>query len=88
MSKDKITGQPATAPRNTMPPLFGMVNYILFLAGILFIVFGFVLMSGGGSDDPNVFNPDVFSPRRITVAPLLVMLGFAVTVAAIMFRKK
>ena len=52
------------------------------------IVLGFILMSGGGSDDPNVFNEDMFSFRRITLAPLLVLGGFAFEIYAIMKKPK
>ncbi len=67
---------------------FGKENYILMIAGILVIIFGFILMSGGGSTNPNVFNPDIFSARRITVAPLVVMLGFIIEIAAVLKKTK
>lgn len=50
-------------------------NFILVSASIVLIVIGFMLMSGGGSGD-NTFNPEIFSTRRIVVAPIVVMLGF------------
>jgi hypothetical protein len=46
------------------------------------------LMVGGGSDDPNVFNPEIFSTRRITVAPIVVLTGFAIEVIAILYKSK
>ena len=60
------------------------------LVGIFFIGVGFVLMSGGGSDDPNVFNPEIYNFRRIRLAPTLVLIGFAIQVYAILLnpRKK
>lgn len=61
-------------------------NYILLLAGFAVIVLGFVLMSGGGSDDPDVFSYEMFSWRRITLAPILVIGGFAFEIYAIMKR--
>lgn len=67
---------------------FGKENYIISIIGVLFIVVGFVLMSGGGSEDPNVFSEEIFSTRRITVAPLLVLLGFAIEIVGIMYRSK
>jgi hypothetical protein len=63
-------------------------NYILMLAGLGIIILGFVLMAGGGSDDPNVFNYEMFSWRRITLAPIVVVAGFAFEVFAIMKRFK
>ncbi len=68
---------------------FGKENYILLLVGLAFIVFGFVLMSGGGSEDPNVFNgEELFSFRRITLAPFVVILGFIIEIVAIMKKPR
>jgi len=64
--------------------VFEKKGYIILLIGLAFIIVGFVLMSGGGSDDPAVFNPEIFSFRRITLAPLVVMTGFAIEIYAIM----
>ena len=58
------------------------------LAGLALIVLGFLLMSGGGSEDPNVYNPELFSARRIVVAPLFIVMGFALEVWAIMRKPK
>lgn len=68
--------------------LFGKRAYRIMALGIVLIILGFVLMSGGGSSDPNVFNPAIFSPMRIRVAPTLVLAGFAVLVVAILATKK
>jgi len=68
------------------PLLFGKRNYKFMLAGILLIFLGFVLMSGGGSDDPNVWNDAIFNFRRIRLAPMLILLGMAVEVYAIMTK--
>jgi len=62
---------------------FGRINYILMLTGLGFILLGFILMAGGGSEDPAVFNEDIFSFRRITLAPLLVLAGFVIEIFAI-----
>lgn len=67
---------------------FGKINIILFLAGVVMVVLGFVLMSGGGSDNPAEFSEEVFSARRITLAPVTVLLGFAVIAVAIMFKPR
>ena len=64
--------------------LFEKVNYKILLIGLGIIALGFILMAGGGSDDPNVFNEDIFSFRRIRLAPTIVLLGFGVTVYAIL----
>ncbi len=68
--------------------LFQRGNYVLMLAGLALIVLGFVLMSGGGSEDPNAYNPELFSTRRIVIAPFLIVVGFAVEVWAIMRKPK
>ncbi len=62
-------------------------GYKLILLGFGLIVLGFILMSGGGSDDPNVFNYDMFSWRRITLAPIVVVAGFVVEIYAILSKK-
>ncbi|WP_299337421.1 DUF3098 domain-containing protein [uncultured Psychroserpens sp.] len=66
--------------------IFGKKNYKFMLIGLACIVLGFILMSGGGSDDPNVWNPDVFSWRRIRLAPTLVLIGFGIQVYAILLN--
>jgi len=66
--------------------IFGRKNYKFMLIGIAFIALGFILMTGGGSDDPNVFNPEIYSWRRIRLAPALVLLGFAIEVYAILLK--
>ena len=66
--------------------LFEKVNYKFLLIGIGVIVLGFILMSGGGSDDPKVFSEDVFSFRRIRLAPTVVLIGFGITIYSI-FKK-
>ena len=68
--------------------LFEKVNYKILLIGIGVIVLGFILMSGGGSDDPNVFNDSVFDFRRIRLAPSTVLIGFGITIYAILKNSK
>ena len=64
------------------------MNYLLMVAGAVVIAIGMVLMSGGKSPDPNVFDPkQVYSTTRITVAPILIVLGLVLEVYAI-FKKK
>lgn len=66
-------------------PLFGRENYLWMLGGLIVLAIGFFLMAGGKSPDPNVFNEDeVYSPIRITVAPLLIVAGFIIEIVAIM----
>ncbi len=67
---------------------FGRQNYRLLIIGLIFILLGFLLMIGGGSDDPNVFNYKIFSFRRITLAPILILAGFIIEIFAIMRKTK
>ncbi len=67
---------------------FGRENYIYMLIGLAFIFVGFVLMSGGGNDDPTVWDPSIFSFRRITLAPILVITGFVIEIVAIVKKSK
>ena len=75
-----------TEDKSLSNPLFPlrMKNYKMLAVGLAVIVVGFLLMAGGGSDDPNVFNEDVYSFRRITLAPIVVLAGFIFEIYAIM----
>ena len=65
--------------------LFGKENYIWMIAGLVVIALGFLLMAGGKSADPTKFNADdVYSARRITIAPLLIIIGFILEIVGIM----
>ena len=64
--------------------IFSKANYKLMLIGFVVIALGFILMVGGGSDDPNVFNPEIFNFQRIRLAPALVLIGFGIEIAAIL----
>ena len=66
--------------------VFGKRNYKFMIIGIFFIALGFIIMSGGGSDDPNVFNEEIYSFRRIRIAPLIVIIGFAIEIYAIITK--
>lgn len=68
--------------------LFEKVNYKFLFIGIAVIALGFILMSGGGSDDPNVFNEEIFNFRRIRLAPTTVLIGFGITIYAILKNPK
>ncbi len=75
---------------------FGRENYLYLIVSFLIIVFGFILMVGGGVDDPNAFypnndptqTPEIFSFRRITLAPIVVLTGFVSVIWAIMKKPK
>ena len=68
--------------------LFEKMNYKILLIGIAVIALGFILMSGGGNDNPKVFNEDVFSFRRIRLAPTVVLIGFGITIYSIFKKNK
>lgn len=76
----------ATADKNDVSMTLTLKNYILIIAGLVVIIIGMVLMTGGGSDDPAVFNYEMFSWRRITLAPILIVGGFAFEIYALMKR--
>jgi hypothetical protein len=67
---------------------FGKENYRIMLVGIALVLVGFALMTGGGSNDPQVWNEEVYSFRRITLAPLLVLAGFVINIYAIIKKSK
>ena len=64
--------------------LFKSINYKLLFLSIFTIVFGFILMTGGGSEDPNIFNDEIFNFRRIRIAPTIVLIGFVFAVFSIL----
>jgi hypothetical protein len=68
--------------------LFESINYKILLVGIAVIALGFLLMSGGGSNDPNVFSEEIFNFRRIRLAPTTVLIGFGITIYAILKNPK
>ena len=70
--------------KNKKEFIFSKKNYRLMLIGMGVIVLGFILMIGGGSKDPDVFNPDLFNFRRIRLAPALVLIGFGIEISAIL----
>ena len=67
--------------------VFTKMNYILMGVGIVLLALGYILLAGGGSDDPNVFNYEMFNNRRLYVSPILIILGFITEIVAIMYKK-
>ena len=80
--------QPAEAAEKQKEMPFGKQNYVIVLIGLALIALGFILMIGGGSTDPDVFNEKMFDFQRITLAPILVLAGFVVEIVAIFWKKK
>lgn len=64
--------------------LFGKKNYISMIIGLIVIALGFIFMAGGGSDDPNVFNEEIYNWQRIRLAPTLVIIGLGIEIYAIL----
>lgn len=78
-----------TNNNNTTKFLFGKENYTLMFIGLGVIILGFILMSGGKSADPKVFNEaEIYSATRITIAPILVIIGLIIEGYAIMRKSK
>ena len=67
---------------------FGKRNYQLLIAGVILMAIGFVLMSGGGSEDPNVFSDAIFNTQRLTIAPILILTGLVIEIFAILHKPK
>ena len=86
MAKQKNIAPEAVEEKKTMP--FTKMNYILVIAGIVLIALGMILMIGGGSSDPDVFNEKMFNFQRLTLSPILILLGFVVEIVAIFWKKK
>jgi len=82
--KNEVTE--TSVDQKVMP--FGKMNYILVLGGIALLVIGFLLMLGGGSTDPDVFNEKMFDFQRITLSTILILAGFVVEIVAIFWKKK
>ena len=79
------------AKKETKPMIdfpFGKENYMLMIVGLVIVFIGFALMAGGGSEDPAVWDPSIFSTMRITIAPILVIAGLVVEVFAITKKSK
>lgn len=86
MAKQKNNISETTEDKKTLP--FTKMNYILVLVGVALIALGMILMIGGGSSDPDVFNEKMFNFQRITMAPILILLGFVMEIVAIFWKKK
>lgn len=85
---------PVPSPKKGTPQsqrsfLFDRKNYVIMIAGLVIFLIGLLLMSGGGSRNPEVFNPSrIYSFRRITLAPIVVILGLVVEIFAIMRKPR
>ena len=68
--------------------LFRKENYRFLLLSLTLVAIGFILMAGGGSEDPNFFNPEIFNFRRIRLAPTIVLIGFGIAIYSILMPQK
>jgi len=68
--------------------LFGKSNYVILFLSFIIISSGFIIMAGGGSEDPNYFNEEIFNFRRIRIAPTLILVGFGVAIYSILTKTK
>ncbi|MDR2410150.1 MAG: DUF3098 domain-containing protein [Bacteroidales bacterium] len=67
---------------------FGKLNYILLLAGIIILAIGYILLSGGGSEDPAIYSDAIFDTRRLIVAPITLLLGIIIALISILIKVK
>ena len=78
-----------TSTVSNLPFLFSKDNYLIMIAGVAVVILGFALMTGVANDNPAVFpKEEIYSFRRITLAPIVVMIGFLIEVYAILKRPK
>ncbi len=83
--QQKQTNTPASVSKSAF--LFSRTNFYIMIAGLIFITIGFFLMVGGGSEDPSVFNEAIFNSRRLSVAPILLLIGYGMQIVAIFYKK-
>ncbi len=87
-NQEQIKARDKHASEREIHMPFSKQNYYLLLLGLFFIAAGFLLMTGGGSEDSNVFNDEMFNFRRLTLAPIMVLLGYIIEIFAIMYTPK
>ncbi|MSP69071.1 MAG: DUF3098 domain-containing protein [Bacteroidetes bacterium] len=83
---DKKTDKTYIANNNTFA--FGKENYLFISIGVCVLAVGYMLMIGGGAETPDTFNPEIFSTRRVTVAPITLLIGFGIVLYGIMRKPK
>jgi hypothetical protein len=90
MKSQRTTATPTKdTTSNRTPSLFDKQNVIWMLGGVAIMIIGFLLMAGGRSDNPAIFDPnEVYSVRRITVAPIVILIGLVVLIVAIFRHPK
>ncbi len=68
--------------------VLGKINYILMAVGFAILIIGYTLLSGGKSPDPKVFSTDLFTTTRVTIAPILIIIGFTIEIIALIIKPK
>ena len=87
--KSKKAGSAPKEVSSSQVPLFDKTNLLWMLGGVAIMILGFLLMAGGKSDDPNVFNPgEVYSTTRITIAPIVIIAGLVVLIYSLFRHPK
>jgi hypothetical protein len=86
MAAPKEIKKEVKTDRPKMQFAFGRKNYTLLIAGIVLLIIGYYTLSGGGSPDPNQFNDELFSSRRMVLAPIILMLGYITVAVGIMSK--
>jgi hypothetical protein len=81
-------GEQKRKKENKTDFIFTKKNFRVMLIGIAFIIIGFILMSGGGSDDPTIFSHEIYNLTRIRIAPAFIITGFIIQVFAILKQNK
>ncbi|HHU47824.1 MAG TPA: DUF3098 domain-containing protein [Bacteroidales bacterium] len=88
-NKAKVQSNQTTKGKSSSKkPLFRKTNYILMVVGVVLLGLGYILLSGGGSKDPDVFSDAIFDTRRLVVSPILIVLGLVIEIYAIMWHPK
>ena len=87
-AKKGVTAKNSAKPEWAPGMPFTFTNYILMIAGVVILLIGYFMLSGGGSDDPSQFSDAIFNARRLKVAPVILIIGFVVELFAIMYRPR
>ena len=87
-AKKGVTAKNSVKPEWAPGMPFTLTHYILMRAGVVILLIGYFMLSGGGSDDPSQFSDAIFNARRLKVAPVILIIGFVVELFAIMYRPR
>lgn len=88
MKKTNAAKSKSTQDVHTDTFVFTRTNYLIMIASVLIVLLGYMLMIGGGAEDPTAFSDEIFNFRRLTLSPILILCGFGLGVFAIFFNPK